>query len=77
MTTPSTPCCNFCRDTIRGRAFCNDSSCPCHISTTEKEDLGEGMYAGKKLKDMTREELYSALANHDRLYRTALTQNHE
>lgn len=44
--------------------------------TLQREDLGEGTYAGKKLKDMTREELYAALKNHDRLYRIALEQNH-
>lgn len=42
----------------------------------KKEDLGEGLYAGKKLKDMTRQELYEAIYNHDQLYQEEL-KHHE
>ncbi len=33
----------------------------------EGEDLGEGTWCGKKLKQMTREELYAAIYESDQL----------
>lgn len=33
----------------------------------EKEDLGEGTWRGKKLKDMSREELYAVIHDVDQL----------
>lgn len=39
-------------------------------------ELGKALYMGKKLEDMTREELYKALWQHDELYRSSL-KDHE